>query len=86
MNHETQVQTPGEELGRRAVAEVLTKAHNYCEYETQRIALTNNSKITALRAELALLHEEDKKLQERLQRLREGHRTGSVGHRVSRRC
>jgi hypothetical protein len=68
VNHETQVQTPGEELGRSAVAEVLTKAHNYCEYDTQRIALTNNSKITALRAELALLHGEDRKLQERLQR------------------
>jgi len=68
VNHETQVQTPGEELGRTAVEEVLSKAHNYCDHETQRIALTNNSKITALRAELALLHEEDKRLQERLQR------------------
>ena len=65
---ETQVQTPGEEFGRTAVAEVLTKAHNYCDHETQRIALTNDSKITALRAELALLHHEDKRLQERLQR------------------
>ncbi len=65
---EPQLQTPGEEFGRTAVAEVLSKAHNYCDHETQRIALTNNSKITALRAELALLHEEDKKLQERLQR------------------
>jgi hypothetical protein len=68
VNHETQVQTPGEEFGCKAVAEVLTKAHNYCEYETQRIALTNNSKISALRAQLALLHGEDRKLQERLQR------------------
>jgi hypothetical protein len=68
MQPEAQVQTPGEELGGKALAEVLTKAHHYCEYETQRIALTNNSKITALRAELALLHDEDKKLQERLQR------------------
>jgi len=68
MHQETQVQTPGEELGRTAVAEVLSKAHNYCDHETQRIALTNNSKIGALRAELALLHEEQKKLQERLQR------------------
>ena len=68
MNQETQVQTVGEELGRKAVAEVLSKAHNYCDHETQRIALANNSKIAALRAQLALLHEEDKKLQERLQR------------------
>jgi hypothetical protein len=65
---ETQVQTPGEEFGRTAVAEVLSKAHNYCDHETQRIALANNSKISALCAELARLHEEDKKLQERLQR------------------
>ena len=68
MNQETQVQTPGEEFGRTAVAEVLSKAHNYCDHETQRIALANNSKITALRAQLSLLHEEDKKLQERLHR------------------
>lgn len=68
MNQETQVQTPGEELGHKAVAEVLTKAHNYCDHETQRIALTNNSRIAAIRAELALLHEEDKKLLDRLQR------------------
>jgi hypothetical protein len=68
VNPETQVQTPGEELGGKALAEALSKAHNYCEYETQRIALTNNSKITALRAELTLLQGEDTKLQERLQR------------------
>jgi len=43
---------------------VLFKAHNYCDHETQRITLANNSKITALRAELALLNKEDKKLQE----------------------
>ena len=65
---ETQVQTAGEEFGGKAVAEVLSKAHNYCDHETQRIALTNNAKIAALRAQLALLHEEDKKLQDRLQR------------------
>ena len=41
---ETQVQTPGEEFGRTAVAEVLSKAHNYCDHETQRIALANNSR------------------------------------------
>lgn len=46
---------------------MLFKAHNYCDHETQRITLANNSKITALRAELALLNKEDKKLQERLQ-------------------
>jgi hypothetical protein len=57
---EPQLQTPGEEFGRKAVAEVLSKAHNYCDHETQRIALTNNAKMTALRAELALLGEEDK--------------------------
>jgi hypothetical protein len=68
VNQETQVQTPGEEFGRTAVEEVLSKAHNYCDHETQRIALANNSKITALRAELSFLHEEDKKLQERLHR------------------
>ena len=60
MNQETQVQTPGEEFGRTAVEEVLSKAHNYCDHETQRIALANNSKITALRAQLSLLHEETK--------------------------
>jgi hypothetical protein len=68
VNQEIQVQNPGEEFGRTAVAEVLSKAHNYCDHETQRIALTNNSKIAALRAQLALLHEEDKRLQDRLQR------------------
>jgi len=67
VNQETQVQTAGEEFGGKAVAEVLSKAHNYCDHETQRIALANNSKIAALRAQLALLNEEDKKLQERLQ-------------------
>ena len=66
MNPETQLQTPGEELGRKALAEVLSKAHSYCECEKERIALTNDAKITALRAELALLQGEEKKLAERL--------------------
>ena len=55
MNPETQIQTAGEELGRKALAEVLSKAHSYCECEKQRIALTNDAKIAALQAELNLL-------------------------------
>ncbi|PYU64742.1 MAG: hypothetical protein DMG49_25825, partial [Acidobacteria bacterium] len=65
MNPEAQ-QTPGEELGRKALAEVLSKAHSYCECEKERIALTNDARITAIRAELALLQGEEKKLAERL--------------------
>jgi hypothetical protein len=68
VNHESQIETPGEELGRKALAEILDKANSFCAHETQRIALANDPKIVALNAELALLHDEEKELRERPQR------------------
>ena len=83
MNQDTQVQTVGEELGRMALEEVLSKAHTYCECEKQRIALSNDAKITGLRAELALLREEQQKLEQRLRELSPRVMSKNVGARPS---
>jgi hypothetical protein len=68
MYPETQVQTPGEEFGRKAVEEALAKAAAYCGHETQRIALESESRVAALGAELARLRDDEHILQARLQR------------------
>jgi hypothetical protein len=59
-------QNPGEEFGRKALADALAKADAYCTHETQRISLENQSRMAAVRAELALLHDEECAFQQRL--------------------
>ena len=68
MYPETQVQTPGEEFGRKAIEEALAKAAAYCGHETGRIALEAESRVVALQAELARLRDEEHGLQARLRR------------------
>src|SRR2546425_4176654 len=46
--------------------EVMAKAEAYCSYEAQRIALETQSRVAALRAELARLQDEEHRIQERL--------------------
>ncbi len=68
MNPETHSQNPGEELGRKALADALAKADAYCTHETQRLALENQSRIAALQAELARLQDEEHRIEQRLHR------------------
>jgi len=68
MHQEAQVQTPGEEFGRKAIEEALAKAAAYCGHETERIALEAESRVAALGAELARLRDEEHGLQARLER------------------
>jgi hypothetical protein len=50
MNSNDLQQSPGEELARNALADVLAKARFYCTHETERIALQTRSRIAALQA------------------------------------
>src|SRR6266852_8199680 len=68
MHQEAQVHTPGEEFGRKALEEALAKAAAYCGHETQRIALEAESRVAALRADLARLQDQEHRLQARLER------------------
>ena len=68
MNPETQPQTSGGELGRKALADMLSKARTFCAHECERIRLTSDARIAALRAEIALLRDEEADQQQRLHR------------------
>jgi len=59
MHQEAQVQTPGEEFGRKAIEEALAKAAAYCGHETERIALEAESRVAARGTELARLRDEN---------------------------
>lgn len=66
MNREPDSEDIGEQLGVEGVANVVNKVEAYCAYEETRIALTNQPKIVALRAEASLLLEEKRDLTSRL--------------------
>jgi hypothetical protein len=61
-------QNIGETLGQASVEQVLAYAEQYCLYEKQRITLTNRAPLAACKAELALLVEQRRDLQERIRR------------------
>src|SRR5712692_7969144 len=71
LNPGTYPNNPGEEFGRKAMQEVMAKAEAYCSYEAQRIALETQSRVAALRAELARLQDEEHVMQQRLHRSEE---------------
>jgi hypothetical protein len=56
----------GKQLGMESAEATITKVETYCEYEKQRIELTNQAKIVALKAEFSLLLDEERELRERL--------------------
>jgi|HubBroStandDraft_4_1064222.scaffolds.fasta_scaffold24817_1 hypothetical protein len=66
MNRELDPESIGEQLGVEGLGSVVSKAEAYCAYEEQRIELTNQPRILALRQEGSLLLEEEKDLTERL--------------------
>jgi hypothetical protein len=65
-NRELDAESIGEELGFEGVGSVVSKVEAYCAYEEQRIELTNQPTIVALRQEASLLIEEERDLMERL--------------------
>jgi hypothetical protein len=66
MNRELDADIIGEQLGVEGVGSVVSKVEAYCAYEEQRIELTNQPRIVALRQEGSLLLEEERDLMERL--------------------
>ena len=68
MNQEFYSEDIGEHLGIESVETAVAKVEAYCEYERQRIALTNQPKILALQYEGSLLQDEERDLIERLRR------------------
>jgi hypothetical protein len=66
MNRELDAESIGEQLGVEGVGNVVSKVEAYCAYEEQRIELTNQPRIVALRQEGSLLLEEERDLTERL--------------------
>ena len=66
MDRQFNTEDIGEQLGMEGVGSVVSKVEAYCAYEEQRIALTNEPKIVALRAEASLLLDEERALTDRL--------------------
>jgi len=56
----------GQQLGMESAEATITKVEAYCEYEKQRIELTNQAQIVALKAEFSILLDEEGELRERL--------------------
>jgi hypothetical protein len=56
----------GRQLGADGVNSVVAKVEQYCAYAEQRTALKNHPSILGLRAELSLLSDEERELQDRL--------------------
>jgi hypothetical protein len=66
MNRELDAESVGEQLGVEGVGSVVSKVEAYCAHEEQRIELTNQPRILALRQEGSLLLAEERDLAERL--------------------
>jgi hypothetical protein len=66
MNPELNADDIGRELGLEGVGSVVTKVEAYCAHEERRLALTNQPKILALQAEIAILRDEARDLEERV--------------------
>jgi hypothetical protein len=66
MNQELNTENIGQELGLEGVGSVVAKVEEYCAHEEMRIALVNQPKILACQAEIAMLQDEGRNLEERL--------------------
>jgi hypothetical protein len=66
MNPKLDPQQVGEQLGLEGVGSMVQKIEAYCTHEVRRIELVNESRIVALRAEAALLLEEERFLASQL--------------------
>jgi hypothetical protein len=56
----------GQTLGFEGVGSVVSKVEEYCAYEERRITLKNEPRILSLRAEIAILQDEEHALEERI--------------------
>lgn len=56
----------GQTLGFEGVEGVVSKVEEYCAYEERRITLINEPKILSLQAEIAILRDEERTLEERI--------------------
>lgn len=56
----------GQTLGVESVGSAVQKVEEYCAYEERRITLVNEPKILSLRAQIAVLQDEERTLEERL--------------------
>ena len=65
-DREPNAENIGAELGTEGVGGVVSKVEAYCAHEEQRIALANQPRIVALRAEGSFLLDEERELVERL--------------------
>jgi len=65
MDSDLRPESIGEQLGLEAVERVVALAEAYCDCEQQRIALTNQPRIEAARAELAICADEVEELEAR---------------------
>jgi hypothetical protein len=56
----------GQTLGFEGVGSVVKKVEEYCAYEERRITLKNEPRILSMQAEIAILQDEERTLEERL--------------------
>jgi hypothetical protein len=56
----------GQTLGFEGVGSVVSKVEEYCAHEERRITLANEPRILSLQAEIAILQDEERTLEERL--------------------
>jgi cell division protein FtsB len=66
MNPEPNAENIGQTLGFEGVGSVVGKVEEYCSYEEKRIVLKNEPRILCLQAEIAILSDEERALEERL--------------------
>jgi hypothetical protein len=66
MNPEPNAENIGQTLGFEGVGSVVGKVEEYCSYEEKRIILKNEPRILCLQAEIAILSDEERALEERL--------------------
>lgn len=66
MTPELNAENVGQTLGFEGVGSVVAKVEEYCAYEERRITLANEPKILSLRAEIAILQDEERTLEGRI--------------------
>jgi hypothetical protein len=66
MDPEWNADNIGQTLGLESVGSVVSKVEEYCAYEEKRIVLKNQPAILSLRAEIGILQDEERNLEERL--------------------
>ena len=66
MNYEHEIMDVGSQLGNEAAEHIAQRADDFCEFERQRIELTNQPQINALNVEGNRLSKRERQIEERL--------------------